>query len=180
MLLPIDSKFPQESYLALLDAQDAGDTERAESCEKAFQQALKTEAKRIRSKYIDPPVTTDFAVMFLPTESLYAQAMREGALCESLSSEQRVVVAGPSTLLALLNALQMGFQSVAIQRQSAKVMELLTQLRREFAGYQEALEKTRLRLRQAADSVDEAARRGQALQGKLDTLENGEETETKS
>lgn len=175
LLLPIDSKFPRESYLALVQAQEDGDPAAVEECEKAFVQALKVEAKRIRQKYVHPPETTDFAVMFLPTESLYAQAVKQGALCEQLSQEQRVVVAGPSTLLALLNSLQLGFQSVHIQRQSAKVLELLAQVRRELEAYQEALGKTQLRLRQAADSIDEAARRGQALRGRLEVLDKDED-----
>lgn len=170
MLLPIDSKFPQESYAALVAAQEKGDAAAAQEAEKAFLLALRVEARRIRTKYINPPVTTDFAVMFLPTESLYAQALRQGALVETLSSEQRVVLAGPTTLLALLNSLQMGFESVAIERRSAQVLELLSQVRRETDVFLDALTKTQLRLRQASESVDEAARRSQALRGRLDGL----------
>ena len=171
LLLPIDSKFPQEDYTRLQEALEAGDAAGAEACRKALRQRLKTEAKRIASKYIIPPYSTDFAVMFLPVEGLYAEAVRDGGLMEELQREDRVVMAGPSTFAALLNALQMGFRTLAIQQRSGEIWQLLTEVKGDFAGFAEVLEKTRQRLEQASETIDTAVTRTRGIQRRLAGVE---------
>ena len=169
--LPIDSKFPQEDYTRLQAAVEAGDAAGAEACRKALRQRLKTEAKRIASKYIVPPCSTDFAVMFLPVEGLYAEAVRDGSLMEELQREYRVVMAGPATFAALLNALQMGFRTLAIQQRSGEIWQLLTEVKGDFAGFAEVLEKTRQRLAQATETIDTAVTRTRGIQRRLSGVE---------
>ena len=171
LLLPIDSKFPQEDYTRLQEALEAGDAAGAEACRKALRQRLKTEARRIASKYIIPPYSTDFAVMFLPVEGLYAEAVRDGGLMEELQREDRVVMAGPSTFAALLNALQMGFRTLAIQQRSGEIWQLLTEVKGDFAGFAEVLEKTRQRLEQASETIDTAVTRTRGIQRRLAGVE---------
>ena len=166
--LPVDSKFPQEDWLRLQDADAAADREAAR---KALLTRLRTEAKRISGKYIRPPHSTDFAVMFLPVEGLYAEAVREPGLTEQLQRDQRVVVAGPSTFAALLNALQMGFRTLAIERRSGEIWRLLTEVREDFGRFAETLEKTRQRLQQASESMDSAFSRTRAIQRRLSEVE---------
>ena len=172
ILLPIDSKFPQEDYLRLQEAVDRGDTAAAEACRKALSQRIRSEAKRIASKYILPPATTDFAVMFLPIEGLYAEAVRESGLTEELQRTYRVTVAGPTTLSALLNALQMGFRTLAIEQRSGEVWRLLGEVKEDFGRFAENLEKTRMRLQQASDSIDSAVSRTQSIRRRLSAVES--------
>ena len=172
--LPVDSKFPQEDWLRLQEADSPADSEAAR---KALLARLKTEAKRIAGKYIAPPHSTDFAVMFLPVEGLYAEAVREPGLTEQLQREHRVVVAGPSTFAALLNALQMGFRTLAIEQRSGEIWRLLTEVRGDFGRFAETLEKTRQRLQQATESMDTAFSRTRAIQRRLSAVE-GLEDET--
>ncbi len=170
--LPLDSKFPQEDYTRLQEALEAGDAPRAEACRKALRSRLKTEARRIADKYIAPPHSTDFAVMFLPVEGLYAEAVRAGDLTGEIQRECRVVVAGPSTCSALLNALQMGFRTLAIQQRSGELWQLLHEVRGDFAGFAEVLEKTRQRLQQASDTIDTAVTRTRSIQRRLSGVES--------
>lgn len=130
--LPIDSKFPQEDYLRLVDASQQGDAAAVEAARKGLMTRLKTEGKRIADKYIAPPHSTDFAILFLPIEGLYAEVMRDMDVVEQLQRDQRVVVAGPSTFAALLNSLQMGFRSLAIEQRSSEVWKLLGAVKNDF------------------------------------------------
>ncbi len=167
--LPIDSKFPQEDWLRL---QEADSAQTADVARKALSVRLKTEAKRISGKYIQPPYSTDFAVMFLPVEGLYAEAVREPGLTETLQRDHRVVVAGPSTFAALLNALQMGFRTLAIEQRSGEVWRLLSEVKSDFGRFAETLEKTRQRLQQASESMDSAFSRTQAIRRRLSAVES--------
>ncbi len=171
LYLPIDSKFPQEDYLRLVNAADSADKARLEECRKALTAAIRTEAKRIASKYIRPPYTTDFAVMFLPVEGLYAEVMRSMDVAEAIQREQRVVIAGPSTFAALLNALQMGFRTLAIEQRSSEVWQLLGHVKNDFAQFGDTLEKTRQRLQQASDSIDTAFLKTRSIQKRLGEVE---------
>lgn len=175
--LPIDSKFPQEAYTRLMEASDAGDRDAAESSRKELIARLNEEGKRIAGKYIRPPVTTDFAIMFLPVEGLYAELMRDMDVVETLQRKHRVVVAGPSTLAALLNSLQMGFRTLAIEKRSGEVWKLLGAVKTDFSRFADMLEKTQTRLKQASDSIDSAftqTRRIERQLKKVESLEQGE------
>jgi len=176
--LPIDSKFPQEDYARLADASDRGDAEQTEAARKALMAAVRVEAKRIAGKYIEPPYTTDFAVMFLPLESLYAEVVRDAELVEQVQREQRVVISGPSTLLAMLNSLQMGFRTIAIEKRSAEMWKLLGAVKTDFGNFSQVLQKTQEKLRQATDSIDTAFVRTRSIQRKLRRVEALDETET--
>ena len=169
--LPIDSKFPQEDYLRLVEASQQGDAAGVETARRALMARVKTEGKRIASKYIAPPHSTDFAIMFLPVEGLYAEVMRDMDTAEQLQREQRVVIAGPSTFAALLNALQMGFRTLAIEQRSSEVWKLLGAVKNDFGRFAEVLEKTQQRLRQASDSIDTAFTRTRAIQRRLGQVE---------
>ena len=151
--LPIDAKFPLEDYNELLDASDALDKERFEKAKKALRSTLKQFAKKIHDKYIDPPHTTDCAIMFLPIEGLYAQALNLG-LFDELQREYKITVAGPSTLSALLNALQMGFKSLAIQKRSSQVFELLGAVKTEFGRFSEVLAKAQKKFDEASEELE--------------------------
>ena len=175
--LPIDSKFPQEAYTRLVDAADAADKEAAEYARRELAARLQEEGRRIASKYIKPPHTTDFAIMFLPIEGLYAEIMRDMDTVETLQKRHRVVVAGPSTLAALLNSLQMGFRTLAIEKRSGEVWKLLGAVKTDFSRFTEALEKTQSRLRQASDSIDSAFTQTRKIERRLknvETVEAGE------
>ena len=169
--LPIDSKFPQEDYLRLVEASQPGDAAGVETARRALMTRVKIEGKRIASKYIAPPHSTDFAIMFLPVEGLYAEVMRDMDTAEQLQREQRVVIAGPSTFAALLNALQMGFRTLAIEQRSSEVWKLLGAVKNDFGRFAEVLEKTQQRLRQASDSIDTAFTRTRAIQRRLGQVE---------
>ena len=169
--LPVDSKFPQEDYIRLTDAAQNGDAAGAEAARKALVQRLKTEAKKISEKYISPPHTTDFAIMFLPVEGLYSEALQTPELVESLQRDYRVVIAGPGTFSAMLNALQMGFRTLAIEKRSGEVWLLLGEIKKDFTRFAEILENTRRRLDQAGESIDSAVSRSRSIQRKLSSLE---------
>lgn len=175
LYLPIDSKFPQEDYLRLMEASQSGDAAAADTARKALIQRIKQEAKRIASKYVAPPHTTDFAIMFLPIEGLYAEVVQCPDLCESIQREHRIVVAGPSTFSALLNALQMGFRTLAIEKRSSEVWSLLGSVKNDFDKFAEVLEKTRQRLVQATESIDTAFTRTRSIQRRLGAVETPEE-----
>ena len=151
--LPIDSKFPGDTYLALRDAVESGDKAQIEVCEKALLGTIRNEAKDIHDKYIDPPHTTDFAVMFLPFEGVYSEVVNRG-MVEELQHKYKVSIAGPSTMAALLNALQMGFRTLAVQKRSAEVWDVLRSVKKEFDSFADVLEKTQTRLDQANKELD--------------------------
>ena len=165
--LPIDSKFPQEDYRRLVEASQAGDAAKTSQCAAALERAVLEEARRIRDKYIKPPRTTEFASMFLPVESLYAEVLKRPGLCERMQREFRVTPCGPTTLAALLNSLQMGFRTVAIERRTAEVWQLLGAVRTEFARYGEAVDKARARLQGAMNDLDSVDVRARAVSRKL-------------
>ena len=166
-LLPVDSKFPQEDYLRLVDAAQSGDANAVRAARKQLENAVREQARRIREKYVAPPATTDYAVLFLPVESLYAEVARVDGLLESLQNTFRVLVAGPSTFAALLTSLQMGFRTVALQKRSGEVLELLSAVQEEFQKYGEAVRKARTRLEQATGDLDFIDTRARALGRKL-------------
>jgi len=169
--LPIDAKFPTEDYQRLIAAQDLGDVAAVEEAMKNLETQLKRSAKEICQKYINPPRTTDFALMFLPTEGLYAEAIRRIGLVEQVQRDCRVIFAGPTTLAALLNSLQMGFRTLAIQKRSGEVWNLLAAVKTEFGKFGEALASVKDKLDQAARHVDSVAVRSRAITKKLRDVE---------
>lgn len=172
ILLPVDSKFPQADYERLSAAAQDGDRQALENARTALGRALMTEAKRIASKYIRPPYTTDFAVMFLPTEGLFAEAMHIPGLAEQMQRTLRVIPAGPTTFTALLTSLQMGFRTLAVEQRSAEVWKLLGNVRKEFLLFGESIEKTRRRLDQASSELDGALSRSRSINRRLADVEN--------
>ncbi len=169
--LPIDAKFPVEDYQRLIAAQESGDVPATDSAMKNLETQLKKCAKDICGKYINPPKTTDFALMFLPTEGLYAEAIRRVGLAEQVQRDCRVVFAGPTTLAALLNSLQMGFRTLAIQKRSSEVWNLLASVKTEFAKFGDALSKVKDKLDQASSDMDKVAVRSRAITKKLREVE---------
>ena len=169
--LAVDSKFPQESYLRLVDASQKGDAAGAEEARKALQKRIRAEAKTISEKYISPPETADFALMFLPTEALYAEVLQSPDLVESIQREQRVIITGPGTFSAMLSALQMGFRTLTIQQRSTEVWRLLGLVENEAARFTDSLEETRRRLHQAEEAMDTAVSRSRSLQRRLKDLD---------
>lgn len=174
LYLPIDSKFPMEAFQRLIDASDTGDKASAERAAGELGKAITEQAKRISTKYIKPPYTTDFAIMFLPIESLYAEVLRRPGLAESLQEKYRIVVAGPTTLAALLNSLQMGFQTLSIEQRTSEVWQTLGSLRAEFARFGDTLERMRQRLDQATGELDAATSRSRAISRRLNELSDGD------
>lgn len=169
--LPIDAKFPREDYERLLDAQERADAPAAEAAAKAIETRLRLEARTIREKYVAPPHTTDFAILFVPTEGLYAEALRRPGLVQSLQQEHKVMLAGPTTLLATLNSLQMGFRTLALEKRSAEVWEVLGAVKTEFAKFGEVLAKTKKKLEEASNTIDAAEVRTRAMTRKLKGVE---------
>jgi DNA recombination protein RmuC len=169
--LPIDAKFPTEDYQRLIGAQEKGDVPAIDEAMKSLETQLKKSAKDICQKYINPPKTTDFAIMFLPTEGLYAEAIRRVGLVEQVQRDCRVVLAGPTTLVALLNSLQMGFRTLAIQERSSEVWNLLSGVKTEFGKFGEALSAVKDKLDQASRHVDSVAVRSRAITKKLRDVE---------
>lgn len=169
--LPIDSKFPQEDYLRLVEASEAGDPAAVQDALKALARAVTISAKDIHDKYIVPPRTTDFAVMFLPTEGLYAEIIRQPDLVEELQNKYRVMVAGPTVLAALLNSLRLGFRTLAIQQRAGEVWRILAAVKTEFGKFGDVLEKVRRQLDTASKSIDETGKRTKAMERKLREVE---------
>ncbi len=165
--LPIDAKFPVEDYTRLVDAQEAADPVAAEVAAKDLENAIRKSAKSIAEKYLNPPVTTDFGILFLPTEGLFAEVLRRPGLTESLQRDLRVVVAGPTTLWSILSSLQMGFRTLAIQQRSSEVWTLLSAVKTEWEKYGQVLEKVGKKLKEASNTMDETARRSRAIERKL-------------
>jgi DNA recombination protein RmuC len=169
--LPIDAKFPREDYERLLDAQDRADVPAAEAAAKAIETRLRLEARSIRDKYVAPPHTTDFAILFVPTEGLYAEALRRPGLLEALQREYKVMLTGPTTLLATLTSLQMGFRTLALEKRSAEVWEVLGAVKTEFGKFGEVLAKTRKKLDEASNAIDQAEQRTRVMTRQLKTVE---------
>ncbi len=169
--LPIDAKFPMEDYYRLIDAYDQGEPLAIEQAAKVLELRIKTQAKEIYSKYIEPPATTDFAIMFLPTEGLYAEVLRRPGLFESLRHDFRVNVAGPTTLAAIISSLSVGFKTLAIQKRSSEVWAVLGAVKTEFDKFGAILEKTQKKIQEASSIIDDAARRSRAMKRKLRSVE---------
>jgi DNA recombination protein RmuC len=169
--LPIDAKFPLEDYQRLMDAQERGDPVLVEEAGRAIELRLKNEARSISDKYVAPPHTTDFALLYLPTEGLYAEALRRPGLADTLQREWRVSLTGPTTLAAMLNSLQMGFRTLAIEQRSAEVWAVLGAVKTEFGKFGEALAHTRKKLDEASNSISKAETRTRQLSRKLREVE---------
>jgi len=169
--LPIDAKFPREDYERLLDAHERADAPALEAAAKAIETRLRLEARQIREKYVSPPHTTDFAILFVPTEGLYAEALRRPGLVEGLQREHKVMLAGPTTLLATLNSLQMGFRTLALEKRSAEVWEVLGAVKTEFGKFGDVLAKTKKKLEEASNTIDQAEVRTRAMARQLRGVE---------
>ena len=178
--LPIDAKFPREDYERLLEAQDRADAVAAEAAARALEARLRLEARTIGEKYLAAPHTTDFAVLFLPTESLYAEALRRPGLVEALQREHRVALAGPTTLLALLSSLQMGFRTLALEQRSAEVWQVLGAVKTEFAKFGDVLAKTKKKLDEASQTIDAAEVRTRAMARRLKGVESLPEAQARA
>ncbi|MBQ4472227.1 MAG: DNA recombination protein RmuC [Alphaproteobacteria bacterium] len=174
VLIPIDSKFPVETYERLIAAAEGADVNAVEQCVSELERTIKTQAEKISKKYILPPKTTNFAIMFLPTEGLYAEVMKRPALPDEIQRKHRVAITGPSTLAAYLNALQMGFKTLAIQKRSNEVWTILGQAKTEFEKYGNWIDRLRKNLDQAHKTLDEADTRTRVLTRKLRSVETDE------
>lgn len=169
--LPIDSKFPQEDYLRLLDAAERADPEGVQRAAAALARAVRVAAQNVRDKYLDPPRTTDFALLFLPTEGLYAEVLRQPGLLEELQQTYRVVVAGPASLAAILTSLRMGFRTLAIERRASEVWQVLAAVKSEFGKFGAVLGKVKRQLDVASRTIDATEVRSRAMERKLRTVE---------
>jgi DNA recombination protein RmuC len=170
--LPIDAKFPREDWERLQQAHDRADVAGAEEAGRALEARLRAEARRIREKYIDPPNTTDFALLFLPTEGLYAEVVRRAGLIDDLQRVSRVVIAGPTTLAALLNSLQMGFRTLAVERRTSEVWAVLGAVKTEFGRFGDVLARTKQQLQTVSNSLDGAEVRSRAIAKRLRDVES--------
>ena len=169
--LPIDAKFPKEQYERLVEAAERADAEGVASAGRELERAVRLEAKTICEKYVSPPQTTDFAILFLPTEGLYAEVMRRPGLADDLQRKLRVSIAGPSTLAAILNSLQMGFRTLALEKRSSEVWQVLGAVKTEFGKFGDVLSQTRLTLEKAAKNIENAEVRSRQMARKLKTVE---------
>lgn len=167
LFLPIDAKFPLSDYERLVDASEIGDKEEVDRLSKALEIRIKGEAKDIRDKYIDPPYTTDFGIMFLPIEGLYAEVLRRPGLVDTLQKEYRVIVTGPITFAAIVNSLQMGFRTLAIEKRSSEVWEVLGAVKKEFTLFGDILDKTHKKLQEASNTIDKASAKSRNIERKL-------------
>ena len=169
--LPVDSKFPIEDYSRLVDAEDVGDITLIQDSKKKLENSIKSFAKDIHDKYIESPYTTDFAIMFLPTESLYCEVLKNTGLCEVLSQKYRIVVSGPTTFVALLNSLQMGFKTLAIEKRTSEVWQLLSVVKSEFMKFGDILDKTNKKLLEISSTMEQASRKTRTIERKLKKVE---------
>jgi len=169
--LPIDSKFPREDFELLMNAYENGGADEIEECRKNFIRGIKKAAGDISSKYIDPPHTTDFAILFLPFESLYAEVLRSAGLFEMIRNEYKITIAGPTTLSAFLSSLQMGFKTLAIEKRSSEVWQLLGAVKTEFGNFGGILEKTQKKLQEASNVIEQAGVCARAIERKLKTVQ---------
>lgn len=172
VMLPIDAKFPLSNYQRLVEAHDKCDKEAIELEEKAIENAIKKAAKTIAEKYIQPPTTTDFALMFIPIEGLYAEILRNPGLVDAVQRDYRVIITGPTTLCAIVNSLQMGFRTLAIEKRSSDVWKVLDLVRKEFIKFADLLSKTKIKLDQASSTISDAENRSRLLKTRLDNFEN--------
>ncbi|HVZ81183.1 MAG TPA: DNA recombination protein RmuC [bacterium] len=171
VLLPIDAKFPVEDHQRLMAALEKGDGAQAEEMAKNLVNRLKSEARAIKEKYLDPPATTDFGILFLPTEGLYAEVLRQPGLVEELQRDHRIVVTGPTTLTAILNSLQLGFRTLAIEKRTSEVWALLGTVKKEFGLFAGILEKTQKKLQEASHTIEDAAKKTRTIERKLKGVE---------
>jgi DNA recombination protein RmuC len=176
--LPIDAKFPVEDYQRLIDAQDKAEGDSVEQAAKALEARIKLEAKAIREKYIEPPHTTDFGIMFLPTEGLYAEVLRRPGLAEFIQREYRVIVSGPTNFAAVLNSLQMGFRTLAIEQRSSEIWTLLAAVKTEFGKFGDVIDATQKKLEQASRQFESVGQRTRAINRKLRGVESLPAAET--
>ena len=182
VMLPIDSKFPIEDYARLVEAEDKGDISLVQAYRKDLERSVKAYARTIRDKYVDPPYTTDFAVMFLPTESLFCEVLKNASLAETVQRDYRVTITGPTTLTAFINSLQLGFHALAIEKQTSEVWKVLANVKTEFSKFGDILAKTKKKIQEVANTMDDAESKTRNIQrklGKVDALaysqEEGEE-----
>ena len=176
VLLPVDAKFPKEDYERLLDAYEKADGQLIEQFGAALESRIKLEAKSIQQKYVEPPYTTDFAILFLPVEGLYAEVLRRPGLVDNIQRNFRVVIAGPTTFAALLNSLQMGFKTLAIEKRSSEVWKVLGAVKTEFSRFGEVVDKISKKLKEASDQVDQVHVRTRKLQKTLISVETTEDS----
>jgi DNA recombination protein RmuC len=169
--LPIDSKFPQEDYLRLQEAAEQADAEGVQKAGDALARTLRSEAQKIQEKYLDPPSTTDFGIMFLATEGLYAEALRQPGLASELQQKHRIVLAGPTTLAAILSSLRMGFQTLAIEKRASEVWEVLAAVKTEFERFGEVLDRLKRQLKTAGRTIEKAEVRTRAMERRLRDVE---------
>ena len=173
VLLPVDSKFPIEDYNRLVEAEESGDVNQIAVCRKELERSIKKHASDISEKYINPPFTTDFAVMFLPTESLYCEVLKNTSLMESLQREKRVTITGPTTLTAFISSLQLGFHALAIEKQTSEVWKVLGSVKQEFSKFGDILAKTNKKIQEVANTMKEAESKTRNIErklGKVDSL----------
>ncbi len=175
--LPIDVKFPLEDYQRLVESSENGNLESMQSSTKALETAIKVQAKKINDKYINAPITTDFAIMYLPIEGLYSEVIRNPGLIEELQSKFKVIPAGPTTISAILNSLQLGFKTLAIQRSSREVFDLLNQFKREFNKFVENIDKAQRQVDDASKTLDDATKRSNIIMKRLNKVEGLTEPE---
>jgi len=175
--LPVDAKFPMETYQRLASAAERGDAEGVDTSSRELETVVRNCAKSFSNKYLAPPRTTDFGILFLATESLYAEALRRPGLAESLQRDYRVVLSGPTTFAALLNSLQMGFRTLTIQQRSSEVWKMLGDVKLQFGKYSQVLASIRTKLEQATKTVDEAAQRTRVIEKQLKNIETTDEPE---
>jgi len=178
--LPIDAKFPNEDYERLLDAQANADVVGAEAAAKALEMRIRLEAKSISEKYVEPPYTTDFAILFLPTEGLYAEVLRRPGLMESLQRDHRITLAGPTTLLAMLSSLQMGFRTLALEKRSSEVWQVLGAVKTEFGKFGDVLAKVKAQTQTVLNTLDSAETRSRAMGRALKKVEALPETQAQA
>lgn len=169
--MPIDSKFPQEDYLRLVESADAADADGVQKATAALIRSIHNSAKEIRDKYIDPPKTTDFAIMFLPTEGLYAEVLRQPGQVEKIQQDYRIVIAGPTTLSAILNSLRVGFRTLAIEKRSSEVWKVLAAVKTEFGRFGDVLGRVKRQLKTASNTIDQTEVRTRAMERKLRGVE---------
>ena len=172
VLLPLDSKFPLETYQLIIDSQQAGDNDLVKTYTKELERQLMMEAKNIHEKYISPPHTTDFAIMYLPIEGLYAQVLQQSDIQSKLQEKYRIVISGPTTLAALLNSLQMGFKTLAIEKRSSEVWSILAAVKTEFEKFGDILDKTQKKLQEAGNTIETASRKSRTIERKLRGVES--------
>lgn len=169
--LPIDAKFPLEDFQSLIDAEEKGDIALIEKLSKALEMRIKSEAKDIKEKYIDPPYTTDFGILFLPIESLYAEVLRRPGLADSLQQNYKVIITGPTTIAAILNSLQMGFRTLAIEKRSSDVWAILGAVKTEFTKFGDILDKTQKKLQEASNTIEDASKKSRSIERKLNKVQ---------